>query len=400
MMSFASTVLGLLVAALSWWAGPILMRLWRLPQLLVTMEEKDPNALRIGLLGASFVGKSVVVWAAYKQRNVVVTVVAARDEQRAANYASRNGIPAFLGGEGAYATLLLREDVDAVYIGLPTELHLEWARRALEAGKHVLLEKPFTANASEAEELEQVAKRTGKVLMEAAHYRYHPVALRARAALAEDSLMGPLESIEVRFHMIDPKAWLFSMLRWQPSSSEDREKIRMKSFDRWWYCIDTLLYATGATRAKVVEAEVRPYSLSAKLALSVPDKTHQKRLDDEVIGEGSVVVEAQVEMSRDRFLKPFDWSLHAVGPMGSLKWVNVGWPFVWHSLAIRDGRGTPGARRKIQLYGEGESTYEHQLAAFVEAVRQGHVRSFGPATPLLTMQVADAIMNFTSASWS
>ena len=77
---------------------------------------------------------------------------------------------------GSYQDLLDDPKVDVVYISTPNGLHFEWATKALKAGKHVLLEKPFTSNAEEARKLVETAKETGMVLEEAFHWQFHPAA--------------------------------------------------------------------------------------------------------------------------------------------------------------------------------------------------------------------------------
>jgi predicted dehydrogenase len=104
----------------------------------------------------------------------------------AAAFATRHGIPRVHAG---YADVLADPDVDAVYVPLPNALHGHWTLRALAAGKHVLCEKPLAANRAEAEEVADAADRAGLVVMEALHYRYHPLAERMRT-IVRDELGG------------------------------------------------------------------------------------------------------------------------------------------------------------------------------------------------------------------
>ncbi|CAE8619654.1 unnamed protein product [Polarella glacialis] len=266
-------------AALAAWALrlPLVARLLRLPQVLVSAAAKDDGALRIGILGASFIARVAVVHAADKRRDVRVVAVAARDSSRAADYATRHGIASFHGGRDAYEELLRREDVDAVYIGLPTQLHRRWTLAALAAGKHVLVEKPVAANLQEASELESAARRAGLIVFEAAHYRYHPALRRVRSLLLEtgsnsSSQLGRLRSLEATFTMLDPKAWLGSRLGFpaEPGrDSESRQHERLKNLDRWWYCADSLLWASGSREARVLSVTEGRFSVSAQLELQI-----------------------------------------------------------------------------------------------------------------------------------
>ena len=105
--------------------------------------------------------------------------MAARDHGRAAAYAAKHRIPRVA---DSYEAIIADPAIDAVYIPLPNSLHAEWTLAALDAGKHVLCEKPFTANADEAAQVADAAARaaagSGLVVLEAFHYRYHPLAHR------------------------------------------------------------------------------------------------------------------------------------------------------------------------------------------------------------------------------
>jgi predicted dehydrogenase len=95
---------------------------------------------------------------------VSVTAVAARDRGRAEKFARKHGIPKV---HDDYDSLLADPNIDAVYNPLPNNLHAEWTLRALDAGKHVLCEKPFTSNALEAERVHQAAEQSDRIVMEA-----------------------------------------------------------------------------------------------------------------------------------------------------------------------------------------------------------------------------------------
>jgi xylose dehydrogenase (NAD/NADP) len=121
--------------------------------------------------------------------------VASRDRQRAASYAQQHGIPRSYGG---YEALLEDDELDGVYVALPNALHGEWVRAALNAGKHVLCEKPLTPTSAEATELFDLASSRGLKLAEAFMYRHHPKTLRVRELIRE-GLIGELRTIRCSF---------------------------------------------------------------------------------------------------------------------------------------------------------------------------------------------------------
>ena len=141
--------------------------------------------LRIGVLGAARIAPAALIRPATFQPEVEVVAVAARDLQRAERFAAQHGLAKAYSG---YQQLLADPEIDAVYVALPNGLHGRWTRAALEAGKHVLCEKPFTANADEAALVAEVARSTNLVVMEAFHYRYHALVQRTLEILRSGEL--------------------------------------------------------------------------------------------------------------------------------------------------------------------------------------------------------------------
>ena len=150
--------------------------------------------LRLGLLSTAAINRALLggVRAA---EGVEVVAVASRSAERAEAYAAEHGIGR---AHGSYDALLADPDVDAVYVPLPNSLHVPWAIRALEAGKHVLCEKPLTRHPQDAEAAFDAAERAGRVLAEAFMWRHHPQALRLRELMAEGAV-GQLRLIRAAF---------------------------------------------------------------------------------------------------------------------------------------------------------------------------------------------------------
>ncbi|MFL5821869.1 MAG: Gfo/Idh/MocA family protein [Solirubrobacteraceae bacterium] len=134
--------------------------------------------------------------------------VASREQRRADVFAREHGIPR---AHGDYESLLADPDVEAVYISLPNSLHIPWTVRALEAGKHVLCEKPLSRHSAEVEGVFDVAEREDRLLMEAFMYRHHPQATRLQELVAEGAL-GRLRAVRgaFSFFALDPSDVRFS----------------------------------------------------------------------------------------------------------------------------------------------------------------------------------------------
>ncbi|MBV9280463.1 MAG: Gfo/Idh/MocA family oxidoreductase [Chloroflexi bacterium] len=131
----------------------------------------EATPVRWGILSTARINQQAILAPARDSRRARIVAVAARDSARAEAYARDHDIPRAF---GSYDELLADPDVDAVYISLPNSLHPEWSIRALEAGKHVLCEKPFSPRAAEVAAAFDAAEANGVLLMEAFMYRHHP----------------------------------------------------------------------------------------------------------------------------------------------------------------------------------------------------------------------------------
>jgi xylose dehydrogenase (NAD/NADP) len=150
--------------------------------------------VRLGLLSTAYINSAILRGAALTD-GVEVVAVASRDGVRAEAYASAHAIPRWF---ASYEALLEDPGVDAVYVPLPNVLHAEWSIRALEAGKHVLCEKPLTRRPDEAEAAFAAAERAGRVLTEAFMWRHHPQALRLQELVAEGAV-GEVRLVRAAF---------------------------------------------------------------------------------------------------------------------------------------------------------------------------------------------------------
>lgn len=128
--------------------------------------------LKFGVLSTAKIGREHVIPAIQKSQNCTVSAIASRSRERAGEVAKSLGINQ---SYGSYEELLADDVIDAVYIPLPNHLHVEWSIKALEAGKHVLCEKPIGLNADDARKLKRASQKIPHVkVMEAFMYRHHP----------------------------------------------------------------------------------------------------------------------------------------------------------------------------------------------------------------------------------
>ena len=154
------------------------------------------NQVRWGVLSTAKIATQKVIPAMQQGEYCQMTAIASRDLEKAQAAARRLGIPK---AYGSYEELLADPEVDAVYNPLPNHLHVPWSIRALNAGKHVLCEKPISLTAAEAQELLDAAQKQPQLkVMEAFMYRHHPQWQQARQLVAEGKI-GDLRTIQSFF---------------------------------------------------------------------------------------------------------------------------------------------------------------------------------------------------------
>jgi predicted dehydrogenase len=289
--------------------------------------------LRFGILGAAQIAPNALTLPARQVPEVEVTAIAARDPERAREFATANGIPRVL---ATYEDLIADPELDTIYNPLPNSLHCEWSIRAMRAGKHVFCEKPIASNAAEAARMAQVADETGLLLVEAFHYRYHPLADRVREVIRNGSI-GTLQHAEGNFSVpIPPTNIRFD---WNLAGGA--------TMDLGCYPLHMIRYFSGLT----------PRVIAAKAKVGPPNIDVVMEADLELAP--GVTARMTCSMAADAQLGA---SFLARGDRGELRVTNPVGPHWGHQLTITTPTGT--ANDTVP----GDTTYTHQLRALVAAL--------------------------------
>jgi predicted dehydrogenase len=288
---------------------------------------------------------------------VTVAAIAARDPGRARAFASRHGIARV---HDSYGALVADPEIDAIYNPLPNGLHGHWTMAALEAGKHVLCEKPFAANAAEARAVAAVARRTGLVTMEAFHYRYHALTRRMLEIIASGEL-GTVRHIDARFcfPLVNGKD-----IRWDPALAGGA-------------LMDAGCYAVHMVRTL---AGAEPVVRSARAKERTPGVDRLMQAEFDFADGRTAAITASMLSARLLSL-----AVRVEGSDATMQVFNPVLPQYGHRITVRSGR----ARRKERVPRE-PSSYSAQLSAFSGAILRGEAYPTGVDDAIANMSVIDA----------
>jgi predicted dehydrogenase len=313
--------------------------------------------LRFGVLGAAKIAPGALVQPARLGPEVSVDVVAARDPERARRFAAEQGIPRVARD---YAEVVHDPEIDVIYNPLPMHLHEHWTIEALRAGKHVLCEKPFAANAAEAERMVRAAEQTGLLLVEAFHYRYHPLFERI-LGIVQSGQLGPLRHMEGVFKI----------------AIKDRNDLRQRYETAGGATMDLGCYPLHWMR-QIAGTEPRVLSARAEQGAADVDVVMQA----ELAFPGGITGHMLTSMADH---EKYHSSLRVEGQLGTLIVQNPLAPHSGHELRLQQ-RGEDHVEQV-----EGQTTYRHQLLAFVDAVRTGKKLPTMGADSIHNMRLIDAV---------
>lgn len=292
--------------------------------------------ITFGTLGAARITPSALIYPAMNEPRARISVIAARDRQRAEAFANAHHIRTVCDN---YDEVVTHGHINAVYNPLHIPAHHPWTIKALNAGKHVLCEKSLASNAREAAEMQALAKEKSLVLMDAFHYRYHPLFARM-VEIVQGGELGDIISIDAAFHV----------------PVRGAEDIRMNyslgggvTMDIGCYPISWVRHLTGK-EPKVIGATAEVGPPNVDLVLSA-------KLDIDGIG-----VTTTGDMRESTAFKA---EICVKGSLGKMLVNNVVAPQMGHLLTLDlNGKVTHETVDR-------RPSYCYQLDAFIEAVENG-----------------------------
>ena len=311
--------------------------------------------LRFGTLGAANITPRELIYPCVDEPGATVYAIAARDRVRAAAFATAHHIPKVLDD---YQAVVSHPNVDLVYNPLHIPAHKEWTLAALSHGKHVLCEKSLACNAQEAQTMAQAAEDSGLILMDAYHYRYHPIFNRAKEVYDSGEL-GDIHTITAAFHI----------------PVTDMDGIRMNyalgggvTMDIGCYPISWVRHITG----------LEPVQLSATAEVGPPNVDVMLKTQMEL--PGGIKATTSGDMRAETKFQAY---LRVEGTRGYMHLINPLVPQIGHTLRV----SVDGVLREESR--DRRSTYGYQLDAFLAAVNHGEPVATDARDAVAQMKVID-----------
>lgn len=295
----------------------------------------NERPIRFGVLGAARIVPKALIDPARIVPGVEVTAIAARDPARAREFAARHAIARV---HTTYADLIRDPEIDVIYNPLPNSLHCSWTIAALNAGKHVLCEKPLASNADEAKRMADAAAKSGRILGEAFHYCYHPLAARVREIIGS-GVLGAIRHLEARFTV--------------PMAPENNIRFEWilaggATMDLGCYSLHMIRHFSGMT-PRVVQATAKVGPPKIDLAMEVEMQLGAR-----------ITARMLCSMASDTRIAAL---FIARGERGEMIVTNPVGPHLGNKIVLKTADG------EKEESASGDTSYTHQLRAFAAAVR-------------------------------
>ncbi|KAM0261051.1 hypothetical protein ACHAQJ_002490 [Trichoderma viride] len=362
-----SSMVELIINVYNWWNG--------VNKIKAGLKQKNPDAIRLGVISAAAINFTALFDPVETHPGVVVVAIAARSRAKAEAQVAKYKLDAAKVYD-SYEEVLQDPNVDAVYIPLPNGLHHKWAINALKAGKHILIEKPIASNAAEAKEIQDCANETGRIALEAFHWRFHPAAHRVKDII-ESGKYGHLTAAFSQM-VIPPGALAADDIRFKYALGGGA------SMDLCYVISSSLYWASSPNDVKGTSFEV----LAAKPQVSKSDKRIDENMDTTIIIRNAdstkppVICTTACKMVLPKYLGfiPQLWGLkpivHLELEQAKVDFLAFSAPFIGHKIIITDKKGnktTETCYNNGPVWGKrGETwwtTYRYQLEAFVDRVK-------------------------------
>ena len=314
--------------------------------------------LRIGVLGAARISRDAIVQPAH-ELGARLVAVAARDRTRAETFAAEHGVERVVDD---YQAVLDDPDVEVVYNPLANSQHGPWNLRAVAAGRHVLTEKPFAGNASEARQVRDAAASAGVHVVEAFHHVYHPLMARM-LELAGSGEIGDLHYVEARMLMPPPRA---DDLRWDAALAGGG-------------LMDVGCYAVRAVRDLAALGGGEPRVVSARGGEHPAHPGVDAWLSAELELPSGVPAHLESSMTHE----DVDFSLRLVGSLGEAFAPEFVKPHLDDRVVVTTATG-----RTVEHLGT-RPTYTYQLDALTALVRDGTPMRTSADDSVVTMELID-----------